>query len=220
MATDTKGRILDAAELLFADFGFATTSLRDITSEAGVNLASVNYHFGSKEALLSAALARRIAPINELRLQRLDEAKRASGAKGPALEDVLRAFIVPPFEMQAESGEGDRRFVRLLGRVHVETNEEFRTNFINQFMTVFSPFTDALKRALPDVEPPEIDARFWFLIGAMAHTMVWAQPAGTTDASRTPEDTIESLIQFGAAGLSAPVLQRVPVRSRSTGAAR
>ncbi len=220
MATDTKGRILDAAEQLFADSGFATTSLRDITSEAGVNLASVNYHFGSKEALLTAVLARRIAPINELRLQRLDEVERTSGAVGPALEEVLRAFIAPPFEMHPECGVGDRRFVRLLGRVHVETNEEFRTAFINQFMTVFSRFTNALQRVLPDVEPTEITARFWFLIGAMAHTMMWAQTTGSTGTSRDPDDAIESLVQFGAAGLSARVLQPAPVRSRSTGTGR
>ena len=220
MATDTKERILDAAEQLFADFGFATTSLRDITSEAGVNLASVNYHFGSKEALLTAVLARRIAPINELRLQRLDEVEHAAGAMDPAPEDVLRAFIAPPFEMRAECEAGDRKFVRLLGRVHVETNEEFRTAFINQFMTVFGRFTDALQHVLPDVEPNEITVRFWFLIGAMAHTMMWADTAGPTDTPRGPDDAIESLVQFGAAGLSAPVLQPVPVRSRSAGTRR
>ncbi len=221
MATDTKGRILDAAEQLFADFGFATTSLRDITSEAGVNLASVNYHFGSKEALLTAVLARRIAPINELRLQGLDEVERASDAMGPVLEDVLRAFIAPPFQMQAECGVGDPTFVRLLGRLHVETNEEFRRTFIDdQFMTVISRFTNALQRVLPDVEPTEITARFWFLIGAMAHTMMRAQTGGSTDTSRDPDDTIESLVQFGAGGLSAPVLQPVAERSLSTGTGR
>ena len=217
---DTKERILDAAEQLFADFGFATTSLRDITGEAGVNLASVNYHFGSKEALLNALLERRIAPINELRLQRHDEVERASGAMGQEMEQVLRAFHAPPFEIQAECGVGDRRFVRLLGRLHSETNEEFRTAFINQFMTILNRFTNALQRALPDVEPTEIGDRFWFLIGAMAHTMMWPQTPGSTDTSRDPEDTIESLIQFGAAGLSAPVPQRLPVRSRSTGTGR
>ena len=122
--------------------------------------------------------------------------------------------------MQAECGAGDRRFVRLLGRVHVETNEEFRTAFINQFMTVFSRFTNALQRVLPDVEPTEITTRFWCLIGAMAHTMMWAQSVGSTDTSQDPDNAVESLVQFGAAGLSAPALQPAPVRSRSTGTGR
>ncbi len=72
MATSTKERILDVAERLFADFGYKTTSLRDITSEAGVNLASVNYNFGSKEALLTALLERRFAVVNQRRIERLD----------------------------------------------------------------------------------------------------------------------------------------------------
>ena len=220
MRVDTKERILDVAEHLFADFGFATTSLRDITSEAGVNLASVNYHFGSKEALLAAVLARRFAPMNERRLQRLDEVERAAGASGPALEDVLRAFIAPPFEMRAEWGKGGRKFVRLLGRVHVETNEEFRASFVNQFMTVFGRFTNALQQALPDIDPVELTARTWFLIGSMAHTMMWGETSGPMDTRQDPEDVMESLIQFGAAGLSAPVRQPVPVRSQRAGGRR
>ena len=72
VAIETKNRILDAAERLFADFGYKATSLRDITSEAGVNLASVNYHFGSKEALLAALLERNFAPVNRRRIELLD----------------------------------------------------------------------------------------------------------------------------------------------------
>ncbi len=68
MASDTKRRILDAAESLMGDKGFTSTSMRDITAAAKVNLASVNYHFGSKEALLAAVLEPRLQPINEHRL--------------------------------------------------------------------------------------------------------------------------------------------------------
>ncbi len=213
----TKDRILDAAEHLFADAGFAVTSLRDITRDAGVNLASVNYHFGSKEALLAAVLARRFAPINELRLQRLDEIGRTSGESGPELEDVLRAFIAPPFEMRIADGAGGRRVIRLLGRVHVETNDEFREAFATQFTPMFSRFLPAFQRALPDIDPTEIAARTWFLVGSMAHTMMWGEMAGPTNTSPDPGELMESLIQFGAAGLSAPVRQPVPVRSRRTG---
>lgn len=70
---DTKARILDTAERLFAEQGYAETSMRCITSGAGVNLASVNYHFGSKEALLLEVIARRIGPVNEARMILLDK---------------------------------------------------------------------------------------------------------------------------------------------------
>ena len=102
MAAETKERILDVAERLFADFGFPVTSLRDITHEAGVNLAAVNYHFGSKQALLAAVLERRVRPINDRRLALLDELEKAAGSTSPELEDILRAFLGPPFYKQAE----------------------------------------------------------------------------------------------------------------------
>ena len=74
----TKARILDAAEALFMEHGFEATSLRLITAAAGVNLAAVNYHFGSKEELFQAVLTRRLDPMNQARVALLDryEARR------------------------------------------------------------------------------------------------------------------------------------------------
>ena len=121
MASETKDRILDVAERLFADRGYPATSLRDITAEAGVNLASVNYHFGAKESLLAALLERRFAPVNRRRLELLDEIEVEVGAGRPAVEEVLRAFLAPPFEMQQKWGASGRTFLRLVGRLHAET---------------------------------------------------------------------------------------------------
>ena len=74
--TDTKERILRAAELIFGRHGYAGTTLRAVTAEAGVNLASANYHFGSKEALVMEMLRQRVAPINEERLLLLERSKQ------------------------------------------------------------------------------------------------------------------------------------------------
>lgn len=205
MAMETKERILDVAEHLFANAGFASTSLRDITSEAGVNLASVNYHFGSKEGLLSAVLYRRFGPINERRLLRLDAIEQRYGTKAPPLEDILRAFFTPPFELRAELGEQGATFTRLLGRVHTETNEDFRRAFVQRLRVVFLRFTAATQRALPSLDAAELNTRMWFLIGSMAYTMMWGETVGLDEKSgREPEAVLESLIEFGAAGLSAP----------------
>src|SRR5437660_7648714 len=86
----TKDRILDAAERLLAQHGFEATSLRDITAEADVNLAAVNYHFQSKDALIDAVIARRIEPVNRKRLDML-------AAAGPhaSVEQILIAFLQP-----------------------------------------------------------------------------------------------------------------------------
>src|SRR5271156_1240304 len=89
-AVDTKTRILDVAEKLFGENGFDGTSLRDITTEADVNLAAVNYHFQSKDSLIDAVIARRIEPVNQQRLEMLDAA-----GPNPSLEKILTAFLAP-----------------------------------------------------------------------------------------------------------------------------
>ena len=221
MAGDTKDRILDVAERLFADFGLPSTSLRDITSEAGVNLASVNYHFGSKEALLVAVLERRFRPVNQRRVERLEELERLAGPRGAEVEAILRAFIAPPFEIQADRGEGGVKFVRLLGRIHSETNDDFRADFVNMFNKVFRRFTTALQKALPEIDPAELDWRMWFLIGSMAHTMMWRESfCSDPRHTRDPEEMVESLVQFGAAGMAMPSRQtmKVPVRASRSNA--
>ena len=69
---ETQAKILDAAEELFVEMGFAATPVRAIAERAGVNLAAAHYHFGSKEGLLGAAFHRAVAPINTARLRSLD----------------------------------------------------------------------------------------------------------------------------------------------------
>jgi AcrR family transcriptional regulator len=211
MASDTKKLILDVAERLFADRGFSATSLRELTSEAGTNVASVNYHFGSKEALLAAVLERRLRPINERRLDILDKLEHTAGEHPLNLEDVLRAFLTPPFHKRREWGEGGRNFMRLMGRIHSETNKEFRASFIRQFDTVFRRFIVALRRSLPHLDDADVSWRMLFLVGSMAFTMTWAEsmPLVDREASRDPEELLESLVQFGAAGMAATT--RAPV---------
>src|ERR1700683_3072119 len=94
---DTKSRILDSAEKLFGLNGFEATSLRDITAEAQVNLAAVNYHFQSKESLIDAVIARRIEPVNRRRFEMLD----AAGSH-PTLEQILTAFLAPVLEQNLD----------------------------------------------------------------------------------------------------------------------
>src|SRR5271157_2010543 len=91
---DTKTRILDAAEKLFGEKGFDATSLRDITTEADVNLAAVNYHFQSKESLIEAAILRGAAPVNDRRLAMLE----AAGPKA-SVEQIVEAFVGPVLEL-------------------------------------------------------------------------------------------------------------------------
>src|SRR5271157_3074866 len=94
---DTRLKILDTAERLFGEEGYQPVSLRHITAAAGVNLASIHYHFGSKEELLDALIERRATPVNEERMESLRRLKQAAGPKPIALEDLLGAFLIPAF---------------------------------------------------------------------------------------------------------------------------
>jgi AcrR family transcriptional regulator len=215
MAHDTKDRILDVAETRFADHGFVATSLRDITSDAGVNIAAVNYHFGSKEALLAAVLERRIAPVNRERLELLDEAEAAANGGAADLEALVRALLAPPFRRRLVVEGGAVKFLQLAGRIHSEPHAQARAIFLAQFGEVIRRFVPAFRKALPRVPEEEVSWRLLFIMGAMAHTMMSTHMFDVLGC-RQPSDTeelLEALVQFAVAGIKTPATVRQPSRS-------
>ncbi len=205
----TKDRILDAAEQLFSENGFDATSLRMITAAAQVNLAAVNYHFRSKEALIQAVFFRRLEPINQKRIELLDDLERCAGRGPLPIEDVLRAFFSPALRLSRELPDRGVHFVRLMGRMYAEPGDRVRSILMGQFGDLAVRFVAALKRALPGL--PEVDL-FWrlhFTIGAMAHTMAGSHylpiySGGKCDTSDV-DGTIDRLVAFLAAGFRAAV---------------
>lgn len=201
--SDTKDRILNAAEKLFADRGFDATSLRMITAAANVNLAAVNYHFQSKEALLHAVYARRAGPVNARRLELLSACEASSSP--PEVESLLDALIRPLFEV----GESKECIPRLMVRLfYLDVNETSRAVFQTHFLTVLQRFRAAFARALPHLKEDELFLRLQFVIGALAHTMAGGQNLRVLgllnmEPARS-QATLRQLIQFTAAGLKAP----------------
>ena len=169
-STDTKTALLDAAERLFAREGIAESSLRAITSAAGANLASVNYHFGSKEGLVRAVFARRLEPLNRQRLESLSKCLE-QGHGVTDLECLLQAFVQPAMTMMRSQHTGDRVFVKLLGQTLFGPSVELRSTLFEEFREVGERFTSELARALPGVPREEIVWRFHFMVGALAHTV-------------------------------------------------
>ncbi len=211
-AKDTKERILDTAERLFADHGFGDTSLRRITTAAEVNLAAVHYHFGSKEALIEAIFVRRLGPLNRERLELLDEMEKRSGDGGPSLEQIVEAFVGPALRMRQDAERGGEVFMRLLGHTISQPSNDIRQLFIGQFRHVLPRFIAALKRQLPDLSETEVFWRFLFMIGAMAYTMAMSNSIpmisnGLCD-SGDAEGMIQRLVPFLVAGLQAPLPAR------------
>ncbi|MCK6440152.1 MAG: TetR family transcriptional regulator [Planctomycetes bacterium] len=204
----TRDRLIDAAELLFADQGIEATSLRDVTAKAGANIASVNYYFQSKDGLVQAVYERRIAPLNEERLRLLDLAERAAADRPPSLEAIVESFVEPSIRFCASHPN----FMRVAGRLQFEPNLEFRSRFIMQFQEIAKRYEAALRRALPDIPVEDLFWRMHFLIGAMIHT--WSNACDVELVSRGKyrfsgdADMAKRLIDFAVAGMRAPVAKK------------
>ncbi|MFZ5509453.1 MAG: TetR/AcrR family transcriptional regulator [Pseudomonadota bacterium] len=168
---DTRERILDAAEELFTLYGFDGTSTRMITSRAGVNLASVNYHFGSKEALIQEVFRRRLTWLNHERLRMLDQLEREADGAPVKPHLIVEAFFGVALRMAADEQHGGHTFMRLLGRTYSEPSEFIRTFLAEEYEAVVERFKAALFKALPDVPRKEILWRFHFMLGAMAYAI-------------------------------------------------
>ena len=206
----TKDRILNAAERLFASDGFEATSLRAITAEARVNLAAVNYHFQSKEALVEAVIERRLGPVNHQRLALLDAYEvQAAGAPVP-IDKIVDAFLRPVLEMV---GSHAHEFVPLIGRLYTEPGEFAERIYKQQFEHLAQRFIPAFQRALPDLPRVELSWRLHFAIGALAHTMgagklLKLMSGGLSDVSDV-EGTLRRMKSFILAGLTAPISNQV-----------
>ena len=200
---DTRSRLLDTAERLFAERGIDATSLRHITAEAEANLASVNYHFGSKEELIRELFARRIGPINR---ERLDQLAACQARGDTSLECIPRAFLGPALRLRLDADHGGEHFTCLLGRLYSEPTE-LKMVVIDEFKEVLARFNSALQRVLPDLAHEHLTWRFFFTVGSMAHLMSAGDLLNTLTQGRcNPSDveaTLQHLIDFSAAGFRA-----------------
>ena len=206
----TKDRILDAAESLFMEHGFEATSLRSITAAAAVNLAAVNYHFGSKEELFQAVLTRRLDPMNQERLDLLTELERATAPRPVACEQILSAMFVPALKLARDRKRGGKDFLRLLGRAYADPAPFIRHFLSGQYAVMIARFKAAFARALPELPPKELSWRLHFIMGALSYTL-----AGTDAlkliAELTPAESgndellLRRLAPFLLAGLQSPL---------------
>jgi len=200
----TRRALLDTAERLFAEHGFAATSLRRITSAAGANLAAVHYHFGSKQELFSALFHRRVEPINRARLARLGELESAAAPDRPALRDLVDALIRPVLDLRGEPGGAD--FARLVARLFTEPNEHLAAVH-GEFEQVRARFLPALAARLPHLSRERLATRMQFTIGSMAAVLSRAHRLDELSCSGGPllpsELLVDELVTFAAAGLAA-----------------
>jgi AcrR family transcriptional regulator len=198
----TKQRILTAAEVLFARHGFAGASLRQVTAAAHVNLAAVNYHFGSKENLINEVFRRRLDELNAQRLQALAAARRKQAF---TLETALDAFIRPALHLSSDD-QGGPAFVRVLARAYAEHNERLRLFLHDHYAHVLKQFANTFGELLPNLDKQEVYWRLDIVSGAITYAMADFGMIKRRDMSAAEhrDAAAEHLIRFAAAGLRAP----------------
>ncbi|HZE12181.1 MAG TPA: TetR/AcrR family transcriptional regulator [Chthoniobacterales bacterium] len=210
--SDTKAGVLDAAERLFADHGFKSTSLRAITGDANANLGAVNYHFSSKDELILAVLRRRMQPLNAERLALLDEFEVAAGGKRLQVEKILEALFRPPVELVAKDRKSGRYFVRLMAQCLAEPGEFLRPLIQEEFAERNRRFHAAMKRALPNLSSEEVHWRLHFAHGVFLHAIANAHvlelSSGGRCRIRDVETVLKRIITFCASGCRAPLEKR------------
>jgi len=210
LSQDTKSRILDAAEHLFMEHGFEATSLRQLTSQAGVNLAAVNYHFGSKEDLFQAVLTRRLDALNQERIALLTRLEREAGERPVPCEKILSAMLIPALRLARDEKRGGKNFLRLLGRAYADPAPFIRNFLSAQYAEMIARYKEAFLKALPHLTRQELTWRLHFVMGALSYTL-----SGTdvlkliAHALPHEKDNDELLLQrlapFLVAGLKAPL---------------
>ena len=172
----TKEDILRTAEVLFARQGYAETSLRQITDEAGVNVAAVNYHFRTKENLLVEILDRIVAPLNSSRLELLDEYESYGT---PDVEQVLTAFLQPDLVLIQELRSRDPDLPRFVSRMYSEASELMTRVVGRQFAEVQDRFHTALGRAVPTASRADIAWRLHCIVGIVLYLFASVRPPGS-----------------------------------------
>ena len=201
----TRHSILEAAERCFAERGFDGVSLRAITQVAGVDLALVNYHFGSKGNLLREVIARRARVVHEDRVEALEAARHEAGTKSPSVEAIIAAFLEPLLRRRIAGDRGWRRYGRLASQLDV------LPQFADLTGDVLNPtalhFINALRLALPKTPAPSIYWGYMFLIGAMVQVI---STTGRIERlsrglchSNDIEGALHELVPFISAGMRA-----------------
>ena len=203
----TSDRILDAAERLFAEHGITSVSLRRIISEAGVNIASVHYHFGSKEELIRAVIRRRIREINKQRLEGLETLRSSYNKRAIPIEEILRAFLSPALEVGNDGEGGGHEFFRCIARAHAESDPSVQEELFSELKEIVQIFLREIKHTLPAISDKERALRLGFIAGAMIQAVLLPTKEvfvkGFMGGELKPADVLDSLVKFCADGMNA-----------------
>jgi AcrR family transcriptional regulator len=202
----TRQLILDAAERLFAEQGPEAVSIRGIAAAANVNLAAVNYHFGTKERLFEELFRRLVVPMNEQRLALLEERLALAKPRKPIkLEAILEAFITPPLSLAYESADGARSVVVMQFLSHSLSKPGERDFLEEYYESVRTKFISIFCSALPHLSLEDVLWRYNYLVGGIIYAM-----GGASRMTRLPKG-LERTHKLGRASANVAIAQLVTI---------
>lgn len=202
---DAKERIFEAAEKLFAEQGYAATSMRMIAHDACVPLASINYHFNSKRDLMEA-IYRRVLGADGWRSSHLDKLEREAGGAPLSVLQIVQTFAESILRLSRKDTISGAIFKQLVGRAYFEPGDDC---IPPEYVQIMDRYRVALQRALPDLPEEELNRRMYFFVGIVAYVMAGRDvmqllghcaPATPKD----PEALLRSLLPFIVGGMQAP----------------
>lgn len=199
----TRARIVAAAERLFAERGFAGTTMRDLTTLAGTNLAAVNYHFGSKEGLLEAVFRTYLEPLMAERLKLLDAAEGQSLGQPLPLRTIIELYVGPAVRTLSRDRAG---IPSLMSRLHQEPHPAVEELILRLTQPVIARYAAAVQRTLPSLDPTRILIRGHLMTGAMLYILghgrlLLSKQAPTQGAVLGEADLLHELVSFCEAGV-------------------
>ena len=201
----TRARILLSAEALFAERGFEVVSLREITGAAGVNVAAVNYHFGSKDKLIDAVVIRHLSPVNEERLRQLDKLEERFSEAPIPVEEILKAFLSPVLDHIASGEMSEDLFKKFMGRLIGERGYSLPDDACSLFALMAGRFAAAFQMAVPQLNEEAALWRMHFSFGVMAHTLTNGETLRQLSNGRSGNPSTKTLlgniIDFCRAGI-------------------
>lgn len=206
LVKSVKDRLLDAAEELFCEHGFEGTSVRDIASSAGCNIASVNYYFGGKEKLYEEVWRRYLIPMRDARITSINEVISQVKAK-PDLEDLLKSFAYT-FVGSVVGAGGALRLGKLMAREYIDSHLP-TDMFVDEFiMPTITAMHGALVKTCPNLDESKILLVIFSLVGQLVHLVhvknIFEHGGGDLSLPVFDSDeAIEHIVKFSAAGIRA-----------------
>lgn len=217
-STDTRERLLQIATRLFTEHGFAGTSIRMITREAGVPVALVNYHFGSKQGLMEAVFARALANHGESRVSYLDKLEREAGDKPVPVRTLVEAFITSALRLTRRDDIPGTVFKQLVARAFYEPGTDSQSFFPEEYSESVERYKVAFMRALPHLSEQDALWRIYFFVGIVAYVIAGKDTMRIVQLYKLNEggDTgavLQKLVPFIVAGFESPSFPGVPAPS-------